>query len=536
MKRTPRPAIYIATFITALAVGLVFAQFDGAPSSPQNFLAQTESADWDIQRHIRDISDWDVMQSMNAQHGTDCSAPPANHVADSYDEMVFICANHLMTSLNAPSYGLIYLTPNKLLDWSNGPATVNFEMSTERMSTRDWPDWWLTPWVNNLAAPFNQGDVDLQGSPLNTIHIETNNSEGAPFLLSTRDGVGSFHGPPGWQGTPLQSGITPGTNQAATRQPFRITVWETTVCPVGCTYTPDATYPTGDYTDVKFERLQSATGQHRTFFWKSIQRTTWTKAVFQMGHHSYTPTKDGAGVPATWHWDNVELSPSVPFTIIKATQRFTTGGVVHFDAPAPAGSSVRFTAIGTVSVNGQVVQPQIPTIRPNAFNSYFVPVPAGSTSVTFGFANDSYYTGPFRAKDMAFFSLSSEVPTSTPTSVPPTPTSTPTFTPTSTATATATPIPPTATSTPTPTEVPPTNTPTATATPEPPTSTPTPLPPTPTETPVPPTATATPTEVPPTSTPTATPVPPTPTPTPIPCEEWQSTDGGQTLIKQAVCD
>src|SRR4051794_22251403 len=36
--------------------------------------------------------------------------------------------------------------------------------------------------------------------------------------------------------------------------------------------------------------------------------------VVQFGHHSYNPTNEGAGVPATWHWDNLQPSPSTPFS------------------------------------------------------------------------------------------------------------------------------------------------------------------------------------------------------------------------------
>lgn len=53
-------------------------------------------------------------------------------------------------------------------------------MSTERMSSRDWWDILITPWENNMSVPLlsslSQG-VDLQGAPLNTIHIGIDNGK-----------------------------------------------------------------------------------------------------------------------------------------------------------------------------------------------------------------------------------------------------------------------------------------------------------------------------------------------------------------------
>jgi hypothetical protein len=60
--------------------------------------------------------------------------------------------------------------------------------------------------------------------------------------------------------------------------------------------------------------------------------------VVQFGDHSYNPTNEGAGVPATWHWDNLQPSPSTPFKrIIHTGTRPMEGstGAVTFNAPAP---------------------------------------------------------------------------------------------------------------------------------------------------------------------------------------------------------
>ena len=76
------------------------------------------------------------------------------------------------------------------------------------------------------------------------------------------------------------------------------------------------------------------------------------QAVVQFGHHSYNPEKtDGCGVGSTpceagtWHWNNISLSPSVPFSMIKAQQRFANAAspAVTFSSPAPANAYLRFS-------------------------------------------------------------------------------------------------------------------------------------------------------------------------------------------------
>jgi hypothetical protein len=482
MKRTPRPAIYIATFITALAVGLVFAQFDGTPSAPQNFVTHTESADWDIQVHSRDWQTWDNIDDMNAQHGADCSAPPVTHSVTAYEDMVFVCNNHVMTALNGKGYSLIYLTPNKMVDFSSGPAVIQWEQSTEFMSHRDWTDLWVTPWDDQLVHPLVWHKPDLNGEPCNSLHLDTDGSQRLLRMDQFINCVGYNESAPSASTETLHDGITSGTNQSATRQTFKLTI---------------------STTHFKFERLVSATAPAKVYMDEDFNNAlTWTKGIVQFGHHSYSPEKDCGSnpcQPGTWHWDNVDISPKQDFTIIKAQQRVTTGGTVHFDAAAPVNSVLRFSAVGNVFVNGNFLAPM-----PNAdgepkawgmFDNYMMPIAQGTTSVAFSFTNPGYAC--CRAKDMAIFSLTTGGATSTPTA-----------TSTATVPATSTPILPTATNTATPTEVPPTSTPTSTP-------------------------------VPPTSTPTATPtpLPPTPTPTPAPvgtCESWLYMNGQWTLLNNTA--
>jgi hypothetical protein len=62
-----------------------------------------------------------------------------------------------MTAIAADGYGVIYLTPNQLVDFSVGEATVAFDVSTLRLSHRDWIDLWITPYADILQPPPKTG-------------------------------------------------------------------------------------------------------------------------------------------------------------------------------------------------------------------------------------------------------------------------------------------------------------------------------------------------------------------------------------------
>lgn len=423
--------------------------FTGNPASPQAF----SDAEWDVQVHSRDSDTWFALDAINAQHGPDCSAPPATHTNTSYEGSVFQCRDHVMTALNSTSYGVIYLTPNQIFDFSAG-GSLTFDLSTERMSVRDWWDVLITPYENNLALPLlsnlSQG-TDLQGAPMNTIHIGTDNGEGSPRLSTVVNG-NEWSGPDWIE--PANSGIPGTVNQAATRQTFKLTIADGRM---------------------KFERLASATAP-ALVFWDVAATVPFTSGIVQFGHHSYNPAKDGAGTAGTWHWDNISFSASTPFTMIKADRRYTQGGTVNFASPAPANAYLRFAGICKVSVNGQVVTRAADYNRwgvgykPEHMSSYFVPITEGTQSISVSFSNDGWYETGYGciAKDFSIWSLTS---TPLPTSSPGAGTGTPTATNT-TPIPTATDTPP-ATATPTNTSVP-TAPATASSTPVPPTPTPTP--------------------------------------------------------------
>ena len=401
----------LAAFILSVLAGLTLAMFDGLPSSPQPFTQHPEYAGWDVQVHSRDVQTWTDLESMQAEHAIDCSPPPATHEHHTYAGAVFNCRDHLMTALKASGYGVIYLTPNKLLDWSNGPATLSFEVSTHRNSTRDWIDVWLQGFDGNVALPLEGNLPDLQAGDKGW-----------------------------WEGKALDGRQYLHIDGDTGNRRFRTSSHIGALTEIGTEYKADSS--------TQRDRFVLTIDRQTFSFCKADEGICWaqgqphgmtiTQATVQLGHHSYNPTKDGSGSAGTWHWDNVELSPSVPFTLIHATPRATNGGRVTFDAPAPIGSYLRFSALGKVTVDGAPVTPALATNKREEHNSYFVPIAPGARSVVIGLSQDDWYQGPFQAKDFAVWSrgLVPTVTTPTATLVPPTATSVP---PTSTPVPTATP-------------------------------------------------------------------------------------------------
>ena len=144
----------------------------------------------------------------------------------------------------------------------------------------------------------------------------------------------------------------------------------------------------------------------------------------------------------TWHWDNISISPAIPFNIIKADRRYidSASQTLNFNAPAPAGSNLRFSGIGQIQVafNGGAFQPATKAqssflggnYHADHMSSYWMPVPTGTKSIQLKFAKDDWYQGPFIAKDFALWSANGQI-------VPPTSTATTTSTATASATSTA---------------------------------------------------------------------------------------------------
>ncbi len=442
---------------TLLTTGLVVAQsgfldtFDGTPTAPAPYPTVAPLSAWDVTVHNRDNWDDLLMDPMIAQHGPDCAAPPATHpLTGVYTESVFQCANHIMTAIHAGGYGVIYLTPPVVADFSAGPAVIQWDMSTARTSMRDWVDVWISPFGEQLQLPLQDWLPDLNGMPRHSVQFDLSKSqtEGSAFkTFVTRDFVQTeIIGDP-W--TSYESFLTP---SAARRDTFQIVV----------------------------SRTHLKVGMPAYNFWwldTDIPDLGWGAGVVQFGHHSYAPEKEcptGQTCTAnTWHWDNVSVSPSLPFTVTRAqTARIdqATGGAVQLGAPTQAGDALRFDGLGNTyeySLDGgaswQAVALQ-PASRPDPgrTQSYWQPLPSGTQAVVVR-AQGGWWGPNWMARDFSVWSQVNVPPSQrTPTPTPSAPT--PTFTPVPTVTPG-----PTATDLPTPTSLPtitpsPVTNPTATAT------------------------------------------------------------------------
>ena len=369
----------IAVFVFALGTGAALAeQFDGTPASPQAVSTHGEFANFDVTIYQAHPGNWYSNPVMAAQHGAKCEGPPASHPVSDYRDLVYVCNNHVMTALNAGGdYGAIYLTPNKLLDWTDGPATVTFDMSIERMSGRDWVDFVLSPYMDNVASFY---EVGLVSFPKTGWQMSMNNQGG--FRLNGIKNYDTYQiGPNDF--TPLRNLTPEGVNDSAVRQPFKFVISKT---------------------HIRFEMMPSATNVCATkpreclLTDMDVDASGFTQAVVQFAQHSYNPTKDNAGAPATWHWDEFNLSPSIPFTLIKSPTRIVSDETpVHFNAPAPANSYLRFSATAsTVEVsinNGQSWQTARETSASSSAQhlarSFFTPIPAGVQDVRFRLGNTS---------------------------------------------------------------------------------------------------------------------------------------------------
>ena len=353
VSRSPTPA----------AKGAFGEAFEGAPASPQPWNPPT----WDVTVHSRDRHTWYQLEPMAAVHGHDCGPHPATHTISSYEEAVFQCRNHIMTAIQAEGYGAIYLTPNQLVDLSQGEAVIRFDLSTLRTSNRDWVDLWISPYADHLQLPLDEG-VDLQGRPRHAIHIRMAQAGARNELTFFR---------------------------AAVVRDFAETILPANVTPYEQMLTPDAARR--DTFELRLSRTHVRFGMPQYNLWwvdTAMPELAWQQGVVQFGHHSYNPTKCEGGCTAnTWHWDNVSITPAVPFTMIKGQARVANAEqpVVQLAAPAPAGSRLRFAAWGQgleVSVDGGQSW-QAARVQPAEFQfwhhfmSYWMEIPAGTTTVQF---------------------------------------------------------------------------------------------------------------------------------------------------------
>ncbi len=361
-----------------------FEAFDGEPEQPTAW----DSSDWDVTVHSRDVDTWFELNAMNAAHDENCEMSSATRVISSYQDAVYQCQNRLMTALNADGYGAIYLTPDYMVDFSEGEAVISFDMSTARASGRDWIDLWITPYDNHLQLPLTDWLPALSGEPRESVHIMMHLGENSAFkgeIIHNFEVEELAQTEYGWQG--YEYFFDPSTID---QEKFELRISDT---------------------HIKFGIPEY------NFWWidTEISNLGWDKGVVQFGHHSYNPTEECEDCgPNTWQWDNISIEPATPFTILPANQRYVdtdTEANITFDKPAPRNAHLRFAGIGNnleVSFDGaqtwQEAQLQEQEqYSDEHFRSYWTPVPAGTTEVHV--RGQAWWGAEWHVRDMSIWAV-----------------------------------------------------------------------------------------------------------------------------------
>ncbi|TMC54335.1 MAG: hypothetical protein E6J20_04505 [Chloroflexi bacterium] len=394
--------------------------WSGGASAPVTWNGDGSPSTWDVLTHARGPGD--AMQPTVAQHGADCSPPPATHVITTLSDSVFICRNHVMTSVTDRGYGADVLTPDHMVDFASGESVLSFSVSTLHNDARDYFDIWITPFASNLMVPLTDA-VDVQGPPQNAIRVRDcfcgNNTD--VFTASVFNNFAESPLPTA-SGTPLQSLLPP---SAVTRTGFEL--------------------------HLSANHIRFGVPQAGLWWIDAAANIPFSRGVVQLIHHSYDACKDQTTTMAnpcvadTWHWSNFAISQSVPFTIINGSPRSANPGAttIHFPAPAPANAFLRFEAVsgglqlsfdGGHSFQAPSRQPIIGdhgNIHADHFTPYFTPVPAGTTSVVV--SGQNWYGGQWWLRDPSIWAAQGTSPVvQPPAGNPPTnpPTSAPTNPPT----------------------------------------------------------------------------------------------------------
>ena len=462
---------------------------------------------WDVSIVAHDN---DTIEPMWANHGPNCEPPDDlwpggtpnsvhNHFITLASETTFDCSNHIMTSMNA-GYGAVYLTPPALMDFRTGTATLEWDMSTERTSSRDWVDIMILPFAperTDLEPPMALNMVDFH-TPRDGIQVEL---QGGGNVFAAHTFIPAFSSACG----PLSYAKSTSIYYCGMRfDGFH--QWQD----IQATYGLHTSAARRDHFIIELSKTHLRMGFrpasdmgapfHPYFYWIDTDIPAgplrFDEGIVQLNQRAYNPLKPcGPGVgdagastvgwqgscrAATWHWDNVAISPATPFTILPGARKVQSGGSVTFPLPAPANSFLKAAGSrGTeYSLDGTTWQ-RLPVVGPEgpveAGDSFWAAVPAGTQTVRFrnGTVQDVYL---YSKTPRDAIPIPTPLPATATAIATQTPQSTPTPTPTAfvppTATATLVPATATAIAQATPTPVP-TDTPVPTSTPQPPVDKPT---------------------------------------------------------------
>ena len=378
----------LAPIVTA-PVGSYAFNWNGSPAAPQSW-KPGQANDWDLLATTDFPSDQGG--TMQARFGTDCAAPPATHPLRALADSAYLCRGQLMTAINgggdAPkTYGGVYFAPAQLADFGAGTSSISWQVSTQRASANDWWDVWLTPFDENLVAPVGPGEAPaFNGAPKDAVHVRMNNGtcpgSGQPATLGTANNVPigtvfnvevyANHRPTRVDGPGAQTCLESAVGRADGIATFRLEV---------------------SRSHLRLTVPRSGGGSAVVYADAQIS-LPFQQAVVQFAHHSLDPTKacGGRGTcgPNTYQWSNVSINPAMPFTMLRPAGAATVHGAattLRLPQAAPAGAYLRFYGIGSIRAgfDGRPAQSAVPQDGQQAATgeaSYWMPVPAGTTTVT----------------------------------------------------------------------------------------------------------------------------------------------------------
>jgi hypothetical protein len=420
----------------------------GSPASPTAWNGQS-NGQWDVISEARDLdaAATAAVPRFSAGHASDCSntdtAPFPSHPVSNRADQLFVCHDHLMTSLDSDQYGYgaAFLAPPAMVNFSQG-AAIDLASTTFRTSDRDWWDLWVTPFSENFVVPLDQEFPDLNGPPKDSVHIKMDQFNGGTIF--TGDVYNNFKSTDlkGAGGASLLESFVPPS--VVNRGDF-----ELRLTPVGGRYR------------IQFGLVKSDVGSPVAWFVDDTVSLPFSQGVFQLGLHSYTPTKDagcgptiedvqkGLGCAAnTWHWSDFSINNAVPFTIDPGNP-WAAGDAatarVTLSQPSPANSFLRFGArAGNLQVSfdggrswsAAQVRRQVggglpnPAVDAYHLQNFWMPMPAGVRDVEFkgqgGWWGSSWFVQDVSAwSETAPATAPKPTPGATPVPSPP-PTSAPT--------------------------------------------------------------------------------------------------------------
>jgi hypothetical protein len=378
--------------------------FDAAPTAPSRW----------------DPPGWDVIRSGNASqapftnpipdcNGTQSYAP----MADNEEFGVYKCPNHLMLRMANLSYGFMMLTPPTLVDFSNGEAAIQWDMSTINTNGRNWIEMHLMPVQDHILMA-----AERWGSNRAARELVIMSKEGSCSGTKNTSGEGSV-----LIKTEIRRVLS--GNYSGDEQIGQACLGDY-VNPSGSTYT------TLEFRITKTHLKFGIPSQNAWFFDKQISDLGWDKGVLQFGvsaynSHSNSPCFESGACPFTvFHFDNVTISPSIPFTILKGDRSFinsTTTNQWNLTT-APSGALLKFVGIANkieVSFNDGTSWTRVPLANQPSNNpegdehgdDYLTALPQGTTKVLF--RGERWWGGDWEVDNIGVYAFNTS-PTISPTS------------------------------------------------------------------------------------------------------------------------